>query len=313
METQVKTEKEQKTRGKGFQKITPFLWFDNSAEEAAKFYTSMFNNSHVATVTRYSEAGAKISGQEKGSVMTVAFRLEGQDFAAINGGPVFEINPSVSFFVSCDTIGEIDGLWEKLSKDGTVLLKLSEYSFSERFGWLKDKFGVTWQLMLVGSEQKITTFLTFTGNQYGKAEEAINFYISLFRNSRIIHIDRYSEGEAGREGTVKNAKFSLDGIEFMAIDAAGEHQFHFNPAISLVVKCRTQEELDFFWDKLSDGGEEKAQQCGWLQDRYGLSWQVIPAELHRIMSDQDSGRSERVMEALLKMKKIDIRTLQNVI
>jgi predicted 3-demethylubiquinone-9 3-methyltransferase (glyoxalase superfamily) len=312
METQVKTEKAQSKTKNGFQKITPFIWFDNSAEEAVNFYTSVFKDSGIQTITHYGAAGARASGREKGSVMTVAFQLEGQNFVAINGGPVFEINPSISFFVSCDTPEEINALWSKLSEGGTVLMELNEYPFSERFGWLKDKFGVTWQLMLVSSEQKITIFLTFTGKQSGKAEEAIKFYVSLFRNSKIIHIDRFSEGEAGRTGSVRNAKFSLDGIDFMAIDAGEEHLFSFNPAISLVVKCRTQEEIDFFWDKLSWGGDESAQQCGWLQDRFGISWQIIPDEWDRMMSEADQAKSEKLMAALLKMKKIDIRALQKI-
>ena len=313
METQVKTEKTEKLKGTDFQKITPFLWFDNEADEAANFYTSIFNNSRIKAVTRYGESGAKASGRAKGSIMTLAFQMEGHDFVAINGGPVFQINPSISFFVSCDSPEEIDNLWNNLYKDGTVLMELDEYPFSEMFGWIKDKYGITWQLMLGGTAQKITTFLTFTGEQFGKAEEAIKFYISLFRNSNLIHIDRYHAGEGGKEGTVKNARFSLDGIEFMAIDAIGDHQFTFNPAVSLVVNCRTQEEIDFFWEKLSQGGDESAQQCGWLQDRFGVSWQVIPADLDEIMNESDPEKSERLMEAILQMKKIDMKVLQTIV
>lgn len=312
METQVKLEEAPKLRLSGLQKITPFIWLDNQAEEAAKFYTSVFKRSGIEILTRYTGAGARISGQEKDSVMTIAFRLEEQDFVVINGGPEFEINPSISFFVSCDTVEEIDSLWEKLSTEGTVLMELKEYSFSERFGWLRDRFGITWQLMLVSSDQKITTFLTFTGPQFGRAEEAIKFYVSLFRNSEIKHIDRFNEGEAGKAGTVRNAKFILDGVEFMAIDAEGEHHFTFNPAISLVVKCRTQEEIDFFWSKLTEGGDENAQQCGWLQDKHGISWQIIPADWDEMLNTHDRDKSERLMEAVLKMKKIDMKTLHGI-
>jgi predicted 3-demethylubiquinone-9 3-methyltransferase (glyoxalase superfamily) len=312
METQVITEVADKLKQTGLRKITPFIWLDNQAEDAVRFYTSIFNDSVINVIAPYGEAAAKASGREKDSVMTISFRLAGQDFVVINGGPAFAINPSISFFVSCETVEEIDSLWGKLSSGGTVLMELDEYPFSTRFGWLKDKFGITWQLMLVSSEQKITTFLTFTGPQYGKAEEAIRFYVSLFRNSEIKYIDRFSEGEAGKPGSVRNAKFMLDGIEFMAIDAAGDHQFTFNPAISFVVRCRTQEEIDFFWDRLTEGGDESAQQCGWLQDRYGISWQIIPADWDEMMSNSDRNKSERFMEAILKMKKIDMKVLQNI-
>jgi predicted 3-demethylubiquinone-9 3-methyltransferase (glyoxalase superfamily) len=154
------------------QKITPFLWFNNEAEEAAKFYTSIFKNSRITNVARYTESGSKAAHQPEGSVMTVAFEIDGQSFTAINGGPVFK----------------------------------------------------------------------------------------------------------------------------------------FTEAISFVINCETQKEIDHYWEKLSEGGDPNAQQCGWLKDKYGLSWQIVPARLGELMSDPS--RSERVMGALLKMKKLDIQALQ---
>ena len=167
--------------------------------------------------------------------------------------------------------------------------------------------------MLGGTGQKITTFLTFAGEQFGRAEEAIKFYVSQFSSSNLIHMDHYKVGGGGKEGTVRNARFSLDGIEFMAIDAIGDHQFTFNPAVSLVVNCKTQEEIDLFWEKLSQGGDESAQQCGWLTDRFGVSWQVIPAEWVEMMTESDPVKSERLMEDLLLMKKIDIKALRTIV
>ena len=154
------------------QKITPFLWFDNQAEEAAKFYTSIFKNSKITDIARYGEAGAKVSGRAKGSVMTVSFELDGQEFTALNGGPVFK----------------------------------------------------------------------------------------------------------------------------------------FTEAVSFVVNCRTQKEVDELWEKLSAGGEKS--QCGWLKDKYGLSWQIVPTVLTEMLQDKDPGKSERVMQAMLKMQKLDIETLK---
>lgn len=156
------------------QNITPFLWFDNNAEEAVNFYISVFKNSKVLTITRYDEAGAQASGRPKGSVMTVAFRLHGQDFVALNGGPIFK----------------------------------------------------------------------------------------------------------------------------------------FTEAVSFVVNCRTQKEVDYYWQKLSQGGDEKAQQCGWLKDKYGVSWQIFPTILSKLLQDKNPVKSQRVTKAILQMKKLDIKKLK---
>jgi len=288
------------------QKITPFLWFDNQAEEAVNFYTSIFKNSKIGSIARYDEAGAKVSGRAKGSVMTVSFTLEGQDFAALNGGPVFKFTPAISFFVSCKTEQEIDELFKKLSAGGEVLMPLDKYPFSEKFGWVADKFGVSWQLILASATQKIVPCLMFVREQHGKAEEAMNFYVSVFKNSRIHMIARYEKGE-DKPG-VKHAKFSLGGQEFIAMDSGLDHQFTFMEATSFVVNCEDQMEIDYFWEKLSQGGDEKAQQCGWLKDKYGVSWQIVPKVLSEML--QDAQKSEKVMKALLQMKKIDIEGLK---
>lgn len=288
------------------QKITPFLWFDNQAEDAMHFYTSVFKNAKAGDVRRYGEAGP---GPE-GSVMTASFELEGQQFMVLNGGPEFAFTPAISFFVICEDRAEIDTLWEKLAYGGTVLMPLNTYPFSEKFGWLVDKFGVSWQLNLVGSKQKqkIFPFLMFVGEQHGKAEEAINFYVSQFKNSSIAMIERYGAGEGGTEGTVKHAMFSLNGQGFMAMESNGAHPFTFTPAISFFVNCETQEEVDALWERLSEGGEKDA--CGWLKDKYGVSWQIVPANLGELLSDPDPVRSQRVMRAMMQMKKLDMKALQ---
>ncbi len=156
--------------------------------------------------------------------------------------------------------------------------------------------------------QTITPFLWFNDN----AEEAINFYVSVFKNSKILDITRYDEESAkasGKpKGSVMTVEFRLNGQEFIAIN--GGPQFGFSPAISFVVNCKTQEEVDYYWQKLSEGGDEKAQQCGWLKDKYGLSWQIVPAVLGRLLGDPDQVKSQRVMRALLQMKKIDIAILR---
>lgn len=291
-------------------KIAPFLWFDNQAEEAVRFYTSLFKNSAIKGDVRYDDEGANASGRPKGTVMTVPFQIEGQEFVALNGGPIFKFTPAVSFFVSCEAHEEIDKLWDTFSEGGKVLMEFQQYPFSEKFGWLQDKFGLSWQLNLGRRAQKIAPFLLFVGKQHGKAEEAMKLYISLFKNSSISRVERYGAGESGAEGTVKHAVFSLGGQEFMAMDSNLDHHFTFNEAISFVVNCETQKEVDYYWEKLSAGGDEKAQQCGWLKDKYGVSWQIVPTILPELLQDKNPVKSQRVMKAMLQMKKIDIDSLQ---
>jgi predicted 3-demethylubiquinone-9 3-methyltransferase (glyoxalase superfamily) len=286
------------------QKISPFLWFDGQAEEAAKFYTSLFADSKILRTVRYGESGPG----PKGTVMTVSFKLEGQEFVALNGGPQFTFTPALSFFVTCTSENEIDALWKNLSERGKVLMELQKYPFSEKFGWVSDRYGLSWQLNLAGNQKRITPFLMFVGKQHGKAEEAMSFYTSLFEHSSIDQVERYGAVEGETEGTVVHGKFSLAGQQFMAMDSNREHQFTFTPALSLFVACETQAEVDEFWEKLSSGGTK--DQCGWLQDRYGVSWQVVPTVLIELLGDPDPVRAQKVMEAMLKMKKLDIKELQ---
>ena len=150
--------------------------------------------------------------------------------------------------------------------------------------------------------QKITPFLWFDNN----AEEAVNFYVSIFKNSKIVSTTRYGEAGPGPKGTVMAATFQLDGQEFFALN--GGPQFTFSPAISLFVKCETQQEIDELWEKLSAGGAKN--RCGWLQDKYGLSWQIIPPVLGEMLSDKDPRKSLSVMKAMLQMDKIDIKRLE---
>jgi len=294
------------------QKITPNLWFDSQAGEAANFYIATFRNSKLGNITRYGDAGAKISGRPKDSIMTVTFELEGQNFVALNGGPLFKFTPSVSFLVACSTKGEVDAIWTRLAEGGTALMELGEYPFSERYGWTQDRYGLSWQVMFMGDreiKQKITPTLLFVGEQCGKAETAINFYASMFHNSKVGDIDRYSKGEGpDKDGTVKHAAFTLEGQEFAAMESAYEHHFTFNEAISFMVECQTQEEIDYYWEKLAASGQESV--CGWLKDKFGVSWQVTPTILDEMLRDRDKKKVERVTRAFLGMKKFDIAELE---
>lgn len=242
----------------------------------------------------------------------VTIELSGQEFTLLSAGPLFKFTPAVSFLVACNTKEEVDALWGELSKGRSALMELGEYPFSEKYGWVQDRYGLSWQVMFMGNrriQQKIIPTLMFVGKQCGKTEEAIDFYTSVFHNAKVGDILRYGSDETpDKESTVKYAAFTLEGQEFAAMDSARVHNFSFNEAISLMVHCDTQEEIDYYWGKLS--AEPKAEQCGWLKDKYGFSWQVVPTAMGEMFRDKDEKKMARVTEAFLKMKKFDIETLK---
>jgi predicted 3-demethylubiquinone-9 3-methyltransferase (glyoxalase superfamily) len=272
--------------------IYPCIWFDGKAKEAADFYCSVFDNSAVAYENQ----------------TVVILESSGQKFMFLNGGPEFTLNPSISFFVLCETEQEIDRVYEYLVEGGSELMPLGKYDWSKKYVWLQDKFGVNWQLSFGGMEkitQKFTPVLMFTDKRAGKAEQAVRFYTSIFNDSDIIGIMRYTKDDNDTEGTVKHAEFTLGKQAFMAMDSSLMHRFSFNEAVSFVVDCETQEEIDYYWGRLTFCGEEV--QCGWLKDRFGVSWQIVPTVLYGLMND--ASRSERVTKAFLQMKKFDIEKL----
>lgn len=298
------------------QKIIPHLWFDSEAEEAAKFYAGLLEDSSIGKKTYYGKAGFEIHGQPEGKLMTIEFELAGQKFMGLNGGPYFKFTPAVSFLIACQTKEEVETLWKALSAGGMPLMELGEYPFSEKYGWIQDKYGVSWQIMFMGSyeiKQKITPTLMFVGEQCGRAEEAMTFYTSVFHTTKIGDIMRYPKGaEPEKEGTIAHASFTLEGQDFAAMDSAQKHEFAFNEAISFLVRCETQEEIDYYWDKLTPGGDPKAQQCGWLKDKFGVSWQIAPAILEQMLQDPDAEKVEHVTNAFLKMKKFDLAELKKI-
>jgi predicted 3-demethylubiquinone-9 3-methyltransferase (glyoxalase superfamily) len=304
------------------QKIISNLWFDGQAEEAVNFYSSIFKNSSIGKISRYGKVGFEIHGQPEGKLMTMEFEIEGESFLALNGGPQFKFNLSVSFLVACQSKEEVERLWNKLSPGGTPLMELGSYPFSDKYGWIQDKYGLSWQIMLEGEmkvKQRITPTLMFVGAQCGKAEEAMNYYTTIFERltpvsgqngPKVGGIVRYGKGdEPDLVGTVKHAYFVLGEQEFFAMDSARMHDFAFNEAISFIVRCEDQAEIDYYWDRLTAGGDPAAQVCGWLKDKYGFSWQITPTILEAMMSDQDQKKTDRVMAVFLQMKKIDIAKL----
>ena len=287
------------------QKITPHLWFDKEAKEAAEFYTSFLPDSKVTNITTLHDTPS-------GDCDVVSFELAGQPFMAISAGPLFKFNPSVSFHVKCKTKEEVDAIWEKLSSGGKVLMPLDAYPFSERYGWIEDKYGLSWQVIYAGNneiQQTITPVLMFVGTVCGKTEEAVTFYTSVFHNANTFFLTRYGKGEEpDKQGTVQYVAFTLEGMEFGAMDSARDHHFAFNEAISFLVPCDTQAEIDYYWEKLS--ADPRAEQCGWLKDKFGLSWQIWPTAIGEMMKNGTREQIDRITQAFLPMKKFDLATLQ---
>lgn len=288
------------------QKIVPHLWFDKEAKEATAFYVSIFPDSEIKSVTT-------ISDTPSGDCDIVTFSLSNQDFMAISAGPYFKLNPSISFFAVFDNEESINRAWDKLSDGGKVLMPYDTYPWATKYGWVQDKYGLTWQLSMSEHHmtgQRITPMLMFTKNFAGKAQEAISYYTSVFNDGKIDLVAKYEKGEGDVEGYIKHARFTLEGKEFMAMDSTGPHDFIFNEAVSFVVNCETQEEIDYLWEHLSKVKE--SEQCGWCKDQFGVSWQVVPKVMEVMMKEGTPEQKARVTQAFLKMKKFDIKTLEEV-
>lgn len=288
--------------------IYPCLWFGTKAEEAARFYTSIFANSKIGNINHYTKEGFEIHQKEAGSVLTVSFQLGGLKFIALNGGPQFKFTKANSFFVNLETESEIDRIWNRLSEgDSKVLMPVDYYNWSKKYGWIQDKYGLSWQLNLTDAPYKMTPFLMFDGTQLGKGREAADFYTSVFPGSHIDTMVFYGPENPDAEGLIVHSVISLSGQEFMIMDSGLPNNINFNGAVSYLVYCQSQKEIDYFWDKLTEGGEKG--QCGWLKDRFGITWQVAPAILPELLNDPV--RAERVTKVFMQMKKFDIEKVRN--
>lgn len=294
------------------QKITPFLWFDNQAEEAVNFYVSIFPDSEIGLLIRWPEETPFPSDSTKpGTVQQVVFSLAGSQFFGFDAGPLFQFNPSISFFVQCDTEEEVEEIYGKLSEGGMPLMPLDKYHFSEKYGWIQDKYGVSWQVILAQGpvDQKIYPSLMYVGDNAGKAREAIDLYTSLFQNSRVGQISTYGPDKLpDEEDSINYGEFFLENRKFTAMDSAHKHNFQFNEAISLYINCVDQQEIDFFWDSLTKEGSESA--CGWLNDPFGVSWQIVPEFLMEILDDDEPEKAQNMMQAMSQMRKLDEAVLR---
>ena len=298
------------TKGIQMKRIVGNLWFNEGADEAVELYTSLFEDSAVGQRLSYTEAGREIHGREPGSTMTIDFSLAGCDLVILNGGPYVQLNPSASLAVGCTSPQEVDRLWEALSPGGKTLMELDEYAWAPRYGWLQDRFGLSWQISYAGGDapEKTTVnpSLLFVGDAYGKAREAMEFWTSVIEDSRIERAEPRPEDP----DAVLWAQFVLAGNVYTAMESDLEHDFEFNEAFSLMIECENQDEVDSFWELLGEGG--KRGPCGWLKDRFGVSWQVVPIALNQMMRDGDPEQVRRVTDCFMKMEKLDIAELEAV-
>lgn len=279
--------------------IFPCLWYDGDAKESAEFYCKVFNGKITADTP-----------------MVMNIDLFGQKLMLLNGGPHFTKNASVSFMIICETEVEVQKYWDQLIDGGIALMEIGEYPWSKKYGWVRDKFGVTWQVYLGENgdvEQKIIPTLMFIHQNNGKAMQAMKLYTQIFPNSKIGNILKYGDG-VGNETheipeNVQHAHFEIDGYSFFCMDNSYDHQFDFNEGISVVVMTDSQDQTDNYWDALTvDGGRESM--CGWLKDKFGMSWQIVPKRLIELMSDPDPEKAQKVMMAMMKMQKIVIQDLE---
>jgi predicted 3-demethylubiquinone-9 3-methyltransferase (glyoxalase superfamily) len=292
--------------------ITPHLWFDKEAKEAVDFYVSAFPRSRVTHRSTLSGVPTP-----SGDCDILAFELSGQPFMAINAGPLFKPNPSISFIVNFDRSREkgarkrLDTLWKKLSEGGKVLMPLDKYPFSERYGWVQDRFGFSWQLILSDPKGEprpdIVPSLLFTGDVAGRAEGAVDYYVSVFTGRRGVTARYGTEHAPNKAGTLMFADFALNGQWFAAMDSARTHGFGFNEAVSLLIPCESQKEIDALTPKLSAVPE--AEQCGWTKDRFGVSWQLHPVALDELLTTGAPEQIQAVTQAFLGMKRFDIAAL----
>ena len=290
--------------------IVPCLWFDDQAEAAARFYTSTFPGGRITAVSHYPESGDNPSGKPPGSVLTVELEVAGQRFTALNGGPAFTINPSISFFVHVDTVDEAERLFSQLVSGGSVLMPIAEYPWSPRYGWARDRFGVTWQVIAGRRPPQgpvIAPCLMFSGPLHGKAESALQDYARILPDGRVDALERYTRAE-GAEGTIKHGRAAIGKQALIAMDSHIDHGFTFNEAVSLQIMCKDQTEIDRYSAALSEGGRQGP--CGWLTDRFGVSWQVVPAEIATWLNATDIAARDRAFRAVMKMKKLDIAAIR---
>ncbi|MEB3223958.1 MAG: VOC family protein [Candidatus Sericytochromatia bacterium] len=283
--------------------ITPCIWCDTNATEVAAFYTGLFADGAIQHTSHYAEG----MPMPAGTVLLVEFTLAGQPFQALNGGKQLPLTPSLSFFVEAGTADAIAPLFGALAEGGKVLMPLDAYPWSPCYAWVQDRFGVSWQLRLVEDAPagpRIVPSLMFSDARQGQAGAALAHYTSLFPDSAVLHVDRPG-GTA--EGPITYARLRLSGQPFVVMDSPVDHGFTFTDGLSLSVICPDQAEVDRLWEALTAGGQPGP--CGWLTDRFGVSWQIVPEALVALQRRGDAVADGRMFQAMMAMGKLEVAAL----
>lgn len=293
-----------------YQKIVPHLWFDTEAMEAARFYVSLFPDSRVLFSNVFEQTPSDEAEQ-------VDFEVMGHRFMGISAGPYVTKNPSISFMLvfTEEEKHEFTKVWETLIDEGRTLMPFQKYDFSELYGWVEDKYGVSWQLYMTEEsaeaiENRVIPAMMFINDNLGRAEEAMNFYVDTFKDSKVGGVYYYPGNmEPDLTTYIAQGRFELERQRFTLMDSAMKHEFNFSEGVSLLVKCEDQEEIDYYWEKLSHVPE--SEECGWLKDKYGVSWQIMPKVMDEMVQNGTPEQLRRVTQAFLKMKKFDIAELES--
>ncbi|MBK0062918.1 MULTISPECIES: VOC family protein [unclassified Acinetobacter] len=283
--------------------IYPCIWLKSNRLEAAEFYCSLFNG--------------QISQNNEYVSELYIFK---QRLMLLSGGPniEFKINPSISFMLLCGSIDQVQYYWDQIITGGCALMPLDRYPWSPFYGWVQDKFGVSWQLYLDPREdftsQRLIPTLMFTENNAGKALNAMQFYTHIFPNSEITSLLYYKESEKGSENSdyIQHAQFTIDDFILYAMDSSYSHHFGFNQGISLVVETSSQMETDHLWTSLLQHGGIPMQ-CSWLKDQFGIHWQIVPKRLIELINHANPNIAQLAMNAMFHMQKINIQEIEDAI
>lgn len=273
--------------------IYPCLWFDTDIKQISDYYCGIFKNAI----------------HKSNNPITSYFSLMGTPFLALNGGPKYKVNAAISYYVYCGDEPEIERLYAELLLEGKILMPLNKYPWSEKYAWIEDKYGVNWQLDVasIDSDQKILPSMLFVNEKMNKLKEAINFYTHIFPNSNTVIESPCPPEMNMATDAILFAQYKLSGFLMNSMSSSHPHEFDFTPGNSFVVECDSQQEIDHYWDKLGEGGTYN--KCGWLDDKFGVSWQIVPAILGSLMSDP--AKAQKVMEAFMKMDKFIIADLES--
>ncbi len=288
-------------------KIIPHLWYTDQAGEAAEYYTSLIENGKINW--RYT-----IKDTPSGNAELLEFTLANLTFGAISGGDYFRLNESISLMLKCCTKEEVHRLYRALIEGGRELMPLGAYDFSEQYVWLADRYGLNWQIML-DTEQKtkhhIDLCLLFDLEQNGKANEALQEYQSIFKGAEPGKLSFYDGTQPEKRAKVNYGELQLPEFKLIAMDHGYGGNVTFNEAFSLMVLCSTDAEIEEYWNRLSHVKE--AERCGWLKDRYGVSWQIVPDILMKLYNSSSEEKLAKVNREIMKMKKLAYADLQALI